>query len=672
MYLSKVSLCLFLLLFIISAPALADRPVSWGDVSDEEWEMMSFPDDDEATAIILMDYGESYFDNRLNTVFRQHRRIKILDPDESSHTEVRMRVYRENRSQELRELRAHTLNRDENGEVHRERVRGSEIQTERDGEWEVTSFAFPDVRPGSIIEYSFMIRYRQSFSIPSWWFQHDQPIVHSEYRVLVPEILQYRVFPDGFETFDVNEAEQIAGHAGMAANVLNVNSNSYYRMVLKDAPAIRSEPFITTVRNYRNRVEFQITAYKDRRGATRYMLRTWDEVARSYSGMHYFGRQLRSNRTIRNTVNEVTDGLSDPLEIAMKLYDHVAESIVWNNSLSATANNHLTDVMDENVGNSAEKALLLTNMLRTANLDANPVLIASRDFGKLRWNYPQINQFNHVIVKLTIDDTVYMLDPILPAIPFGLLNPRSLNYAGFLITENDSRMISVDSQVASVTQVTGIVELDAEGNLEGQVQLRHSGYAGIVHRSSIKESDRDEYLINRVFDGDPDIRIVESSFENVDNPREILQTTLTIERPNHAVVAGDMMYVNPYLLNRITSNPFRNPVRNFPIEFPFGFESLYSVTITIPDGYEIDYLPEQQLFRFSDNTSYLVQTMPMGQMVQITSRLIRSDVFLEAEEYHDLRTYYDELVNLHEEQIVLRKTDESLQESVTETGSEGE
>lgn len=668
MYPFKLSLAFVLVLIFTATTALADLPVSWGDVSQEEWDMTSFPNDDEASSIILVDFGESYFDNELNTVFRHHRRVKILDPDNSDYTEVSIRVYREDRSQYIRQLRAQTIYIDKNGIEQRERVGRREFNATRDGDWEITTFAFPDVRPGSIVEYSYTLTYRRTLAIRSWDFQHDEPVVHSEYRVLIPNILTYMVFRDGFEAFEINEETQTSGGVGMAGNTFNAPWSIYYRMVLKDAPAIRKEPFITTKRNYVNRVTFQLSAYTDGRGMRTDMLRTWNDVAELYTNMQHFGRQLRSNRSIRNKVRDITEGLTEQEEIAKTLYDYVAENVVWNQRFRARTEDSISNALDNNSGNSAEKALLLINMLNQANLEAYPVLIATRSFGKIQPAYPNVTQFNHVLVMLHLGDSVLLLDPVVPIIPFGLMHPNSLNYYGLVIKDDHATQITIDQQVASASQAIGIVSLDEYGNLEGQFRVRYSGYEGIIHRNLINDSEENVYLVNALFGGDSDVEILESSIENLDNPSEFLQTTLTFKRHNHAVAAGDMMYINPFLLNRISSNPFQNPVRNFPIEFPYGVDNEYTVTLTMPDGYEIDYIPEQKVVELSDNTAYVMQIMPSGPNVQISTRMIRADIYLESEKYADLRSFYDDIVSMNEEQIIIKRIDEQM----GETGDQGE
>ena len=56
------------------------RQIEWGEIPMEDLQMISFPEDSNASALVLCDFGESVFNNDLNIVFTRHLRIKIFNP----------------------------------------------------------------------------------------------------------------------------------------------------------------------------------------------------------------------------------------------------------------------------------------------------------------------------------------------------------------------------------------------------------------------------------------------------------------------------------------------------------------------------------------------------------------------------------------------------------------
>lgn len=668
----RLSFLIFVVLFILTSKLFADSPISWGDISDQEWEVMSFRDDDEAKAIILADYGENYIDENGNSIFRRHVRIKILNPDESEFTDVVLSTIREDRRQSLSNLRAQTFNRDENGSVSRDRLRRRDFDSEPDGRYEITRFSLPNVREGSVIEYSYELTTRGRFIIQGWHFQRNEPTLHSEYRILIPEELIFQRHLMGFELFDTDETSQVNSGRDFGVNTFRSESYTLHRMVLKDAPAIRNEPNMSSRANYLNRVTFTLTAYLERGLYRRDLAQTWDDIAERLGDIPVFDGQIRSTRETRELAERLTAGSSTDLEKARALYNYVAGEITWNNrySIYATDRNGVRDAMKNLSGNSAEKALTLLVLLRDAGIEANPVLINTRNRGYVNWNNPSLNNFSHVLIKTNLEEGSFLLDPLVDAVPFGLLNIASLNYDGLVIDNKSARKIGISAEQGSVIQTIAVGNIDTDGMISLQMQMRYSGYAAIAQRMRIKNEEEEAYFREHILGNNPDVELISHDIRNLDNPDETLRHRLEIKSGSFVSVAGDMMYINPFMISQRTSNPFRNRVRNFPVEFPYGIENNYSVTLNLPDGYELEYMPESQIIRLGDQTAYLLQIEQLGNIIQLNSRLIRNDVFFDAGKYDDIRNFYADIVDLNNEQIILRKVAEAPASDAPESAGE--
>ncbi len=64
----------------------------------------------------------------------------------------------------------------------------------------------PNVKEGSMVEYSYTIQSDFLFDLREWEFQNTIPVAWSEYRVTIPEYFKYRllsslVIASGFFTF---------------------------------------------------------------------------------------------------------------------------------------------------------------------------------------------------------------------------------------------------------------------------------------------------------------------------------------------------------------------------------------------------------------------------------------------------------------------------------------
>lgn len=641
-------------------PLSAVQVQKWGSVTDQEWEIESFPEDEDAHSIILFDVGESYINKKLSVVFTRHKRVKILDPEKSDYTEISLSEHKKRQVQDLRKLQAQTLNLKPDGNVSASEVHRREFYKEDSDERRITSFTFPAVERGSIVEYKYEIHFGNLLAMPGWTFQGSSPTLHSEYTVMVPDFLSYRSFIYGYETFEpADEDHEI--YDRMRWNVLAAkgkNENSIYRTVLKDAPAVRSESHISSLGNYKNSVRYQLTGYRDQYNVFNSYMSTWDEIAEELMKSSSFGKAISSRRSVRRVVKEVTSDLDTDLEKAKALYQYVATDIQWDEKFRLIPSDRAHKIIDNLSGNSSDKAITLISLLREAGLKADPVLISTRQHGWVDWSYPEVNAFNHVQVLLTIDGSLFLLEPLDEIIPFGWQLPASNNGSRLLVHEKSAEIVDLNLSIESSSKTNALLAPNPDGSVKILVKTTFQGYNAIINRTlADKSKDEREYFENILLSDLPDPEIINTRMTNLDESEKPFSVAVEMTNPEYATVAGDMMYLNPFVVERLESNPFSNPVRNYPVEFNYSNQSQYTASITVPGNYEVLEVPESKIVRFSENIAYQVISELHGNTIQLDVTQIINDPVIEADLYDDLRQYYASLVNTYNQQIVLRKSD---------------
>ena len=65
------------------------------------------------------------------------------------------------------------------------------------------------------------------------------------------------------------------------------------------------------------------------------------------------------------------------------------------------------------------------------------------------------------------------------------------------------------------------------------------------------------------------------------------------------------IYLNPILIKFFTKNPFLREARNFPVDFGYPHSYEYSMTIDIPDNYEIATVPQNKTISLPNNQGLL-------------------------------------------------------------------
>ena len=81
-----------------------------------------------------------------------------------------------------------------------------------------------------------------------------------------------------------------------------------------------------------------------------------------------------------------------------------------------------------------------------------------------------------------------------------------------------------------------------------------------------------------------------------------------------------------------------------------------SCSVAIPQGYEVESLPQSTAFSFHDLKSQaVVRWLKDENMVVVRMQFKRDESFLPVDKYGDLRLYWEQLCNIYDSTIVLKK-----------------
>lgn len=624
-----------------------DPPMKWGKVSEEHLAMTDFPADSNAVAVILGDYGEVEF-TRDGMEMTVHHRVKLLsEAAYDDYGTVTIRYDKE--SQDLARLKAQTLVPRPGGGFDRVKVDKKSFFREEIGEdLEARRFTFPALQPGAIVEYSFTIKYEYIFFMPDWSFQSSEPVLWSEFRVEVPDHYAYTfAYNNIWPEFYISEQVEKKRPGG---------DITLFRWVMKDMPAIRSEPFMTTPSDYRASLDGQLAQYRRGNGTVENTSNTWERLQNTLEDHKSFGKQMKPSGDVRRLSESLTEGLSAPREKLDALYTYVRDQVEWLGSRGLFAEEDMDRVLESKQGDRADKAILLIALARAAGLEADPVLISTRDHGRVKQFYPMIRQFNQLLVRVDMGSEALLLDPNASNAPLGMLGWRSLNGAGMLLPKDGAPVwISLQSDVAYRNMIALDGTLTEEGTFAGQLIASDAGYSGLIKRNRYENADSDEDFVRDTFlDDVPDAEFTAPLVEHADAPDETLRTTAQVMLPGAAQAAGEYLYVFPVLLGRLEESPLRAAERAYPVDLAYKRDLIYNLRFAIPEGYVVDEMPSP--LRVSMEGGGGLVTRLIGEdggfiTVQFRFRLVKP--IFEPRQYAALRGFYDRYVDAMNEPIIL-------------------
>ena len=489
----KITLFFFSLLFVTNA--LSQKvEVEFGRVSPEEMEMTIYEKDKEAKAVILYDKGESiFFDTPkggYDIRFTRHKRIKIFDKSESQPAEISIPFYVDGfgKTEKVVSIEAFTFNT-ENGRIFRKTLDPSTIYEERiNKRWLRKKFVFPDVQDGSILELKYVLETPFHFNLPDWKFQDKIPTIYSEYEVRMIPFYEYVFLLQGVTKFDyrnsfVTKEKRYWGRGVEFQEYVHVYG-------LKDIPAFKDESYITSINDHIVKLDFQLAKFNSPRGGNREIISTWPALNQALLKHERFGKYLKnSERLAEKILEEELDLLAlKPDKKVSKIIDYVKNSFEWNGSYSKYGSQSPKDFLNKKSGSVADINLFLTAMLNAAGINAQPVILSTRNHGKIYTDYP-FDHYTNYVITLVSSSSPFLADATEDFLPFNRLPPRCLNGKGLIVNSDEEvSWVNLGSSIPSSNKKLITLTIDSLSlNVDAKVLVQSTEYESYYSRKKFSD-----------------------------------------------------------------------------------------------------------------------------------------------------------------------------------------
>ncbi len=632
------------------------EPIKFGKPDPQELTAAPFAHDS-AAAVVLCDYARARVESTaaasLQAVTERTTRIKILKKAGYEWATVEIPLLHS--AQHLTNLRGFTYNL-VNGQVEKVKLEDNgEFVDEVTKHLRIRKFTMPNVREGSVIEFTYSITSGASTGLPDWTFQRSIPVRWSEYRVTYPDYFDYKAVMQGYLPLAVREeTEGSTLMGGRATRTWN------YRWAMRDVPALTTEPYITTMKDYVARMDLELASFTIPGVASKNFTGTWEKIDNLLLEDESFGHQLDRGGFLKSHLARLALAPTATVEErAVAVHGLVRDAVKYNDHASIYTSATLRKTFEETRrGNAADINLLLVAALRTAGLTANPVLLSTRDHGRLSTQFPMASRFNYVVAHVGLaDGRDLLLDATAPLLPAGVLPERCLNQVGRLVLPDpkNSRWLDLKPSQRRVHYQQVQLTLSPTGALSGHVHEEYTGYAGASIRAELEQAGDTKYRTQ--FAGQhPGWNVPKFAVSEQTNPLKPLVQEYDFVQAADEAATSDMLYVNPLSDFALEQNPFRHDKRTFPVDFGMPQEETWLLTLALPAGYELAEVPKSATVELPDGGGrYFYNVSANGATVSITSRMnLRKPVY-SAAEYGYLREFYRLMLAKQGEKLIIRK-----------------
>lgn len=635
--------------YALSAQAPSKK---FGDISEEDLQMTVYPKDSSAAAVILLDYGElevndPYYAD-LGYKFYHLRRIKILNKSAFSEGDIAIPFKHHEDEELVKNIRAYVYTPD--GEKYK--LKKSAIFEEKVNKYySRISFALPNLTEGSIIEYEYELYSDAVFTLRPWYFQQALPVRYSEYKVANQSYFTYTMISTGLPNKEIIELDENTTEYRDGDLSITMGPALY---TMKNAPAMVEEPYITTMDDYRTNIRFQLKDYSLPGKPKVEVYTTWENAAKRYEKEFVKPHEKKAKKLIK-VLQPQLDQASTPLEKAQILYNFLVEKYIWNYESGITSEATVEDILDGKPVNYAAVTLSFIAGLRELDIPASPILCSTRSNGKAYPSYPIMTQFDHVLAMIELGENAVFIDLYEPYLPFGYIRPDALNQIGFLAKEDNPIWVDIIPQAGSEL-IGSDLAVSPDGSVEAKLVFRSTGMDGFYERSLHYQDSTGAYWNERSSWMMEDFDILDLKTSGLEPPAKPLTTRMNVIAPEAATVIDDYIYLSPFLYTAFAENPFKIADRNFPVDFPFPFDQRQIIKIKIPEGYQVEELPEKAMVKLNnDAASFLFNTKEQEGFIQLMCELDINQIIFYPEQYSAVKQMFEQVAEKIGEQIVFKK-----------------
>jgi transglutaminase-like putative cysteine protease len=556
---------------------------SFPPVTDEERAFTSVPDEPNAPAVLLFRKGEFLLAGyglqagSLVSSLHVQVRMKILTEEGKANGEVAVAhsdAYR------LHGFQGRTVLPD--GRVIPVPADAKFVRkTSRSRKSFVTAVAFPAVEVGAILDYQYDLHFDSIFFLEPWYFSDELPVRYSEVVFKTPATLEARAWGRG--PAQVKLQSESEKHT----------TGNITRVWAQNVPSVPDDPYGPPFEDLAVQMLLLPTATWGGFGRDP-LFESWAKVCDLVDRYSYGAARRKDGGVAERARGLAAAGTAR--EKALALYRFVRDEITTVPSLAIDApeGSTLANVLRDQKGERAEKALLLQAMLRAVKIESRLVWAANRSRGTADLGLPNPEWFDAVFVAAELDGRRVFLDPADRALGFGRLRSGYEGTQALLFDAKKPETISLPETPfdQNLRHAEIDLTLDGAGRLAGTGTLRLTGHHA-WERIDWQEGEAKtlEAWKNWLAESYRDFQI--SDVKAVESPDDELVTVTWAMAQREEEVLGDEASVVPSAPLGPVTQPFVQPVssRRTGVLFDYPDRDEVELRLRWPEGWSVEGKP---------------------------------------------------------------------------------
>lgn len=510
------------------------------------------------------------------------------------------------------------------------------------------SFIYPNLKKGSksVLEYSQNIKNPRFLS--PFFFGDYFPIIKNKVTIIADKGIEL-TFKE-FNTTNVN----------IKFSKEEKRKKTIYTWELENQNEFEYEPSTPSYTSILPHIVPIITSYKVKKETKKLLGQVSDLYNWYYSLVENVNKEVPDPELV-NIVNTITKDKKTDLEKVKAIYYWAQKNIkyiAFEYALGGFIPRESNEVFRKKYGDCKDNSSILFKMLEIAGVKGNLTWIGTRSIPYTYQEVPTPIVDNHMILSYEENGKTYYLDATGRYIKFGL--PTSFiqgkeALVSYGKTFKVKKVPVVDAKENAIIDSTTLTLKD--NVLTGNSITHITGYPKINYFNSLEninsESKLKTFYNARFIKGNNKFLIKKIKEINKYDYDEDFIINYDFEIKNYFKKLGDEIYIN-LNLNKDISDLKADKKREYAIEYDFKRYQSYVTKLNIPEGYKVDYLPENVSFS-NDLITCSISYELKENVVLYHQNIILNFLILTKEQQLELNKLIKKIEKQYKEIIVLKK-----------------
>jgi hypothetical protein len=514
--------------------------------------------------------------------------------------------------------------------------------------YKVLEFEMPDAGPGDIIEYKYTLERRYIEELPDFYFSHRVPTRNVELYFKNSDFIRYNAVPQNHD-FEISYQEHRVDTSSVPFVFTYNRPNPVYVQTWKaeNVPAVDASSFISSIDDIRAKIKFQISEF----GLPRQPLEnSWEFVAAQILRNDNPFTTIENAPAMIQAGRDMAEKMNSGTAVQDSIFHRINSNMQFNGQTAIFADGSLDGVLEGQPSSQAEINLVLLAMLKGAGIDAYPVYLSGRDFGRINMEFPSLFQFNSMLVLSEIEGEQYFMDASFPHSLPNLIPVKLYSERGMVLTDSTHywQEISPDKSTFGFN-IQMDAALQGDGSLAGTLTAETNGYPSQQIRQKLSNGeDVRSVTFDTFFDVYSDVSFQQISLQVDSMNLDKIQFEAEFLIEDYARTFSDGIEFRPMVVGYLFNNPFEATERRVPITLDAPEKLSINYTIELPEGFTTEVSGETRSTSLA-GASLFEEYLAEDNRIDYSFDIDITRKEFPAEVYSQLRQIYERWVELSNE-----------------------